>query len=163
MERIACFEKVSAGQYLADAADMEKEAAEAAYGAVRLPVRATARSAGYDFFAPYDIFLPALGSAVVKTGVRAKMEDGWALFVYPRSGLGFRFGIGLANTVGVIDGDYCFSPNEGHIMIKLTNPTENSITLQTGSAFAQGVFTPYGITADDCVETKRSGGFGSTD
>lgn len=159
MERIARFESVSKEQYIKD---VGAECADS-YDAVRLPRRATAHSAGYDFFTPTDVFLPPQGSAVVKTGVRALMKEGWVLLIYPRSGLGFKLGIRLANTVGVIDGDYAYAPNEGHIMIKLTNPTDQSVTLQAGTAIAQGVFTPYGITEDDCQTAERKGGFGSTD
>lgn len=158
MERIAKFEAVSEAQYIKDAGEDKAES----FKALRLPRRATAHSAGYDFFAPYDVFLPANGSAVIKTGVRAMIAEGWVLMLYPRSGLGFKLGLRLANTVGVIDGDYYFADNEGHIMIKLVNPSENSITLQAGTAFAQGVFVPYGITEDDNQEAKRHGGFGST-
>lgn len=156
MDRIAQFEKISLSRYIADAGTAE------GYGDIRLPRRATAHSAGYDFFAPCDVFLPAGGSAVVKTGVRVRMDAGWVLMLYPRSGLGFKLGLRLANTVGVIDGDYYFADNEGHIMIKLTNPGERSITLEAGTAFAQGVFVPYGITVDDSQTGKRHGGFGST-
>lgn len=159
MNRVARFEKISLKQYIADVGDTGAES----YGNIALPKRATAYSAGYDFYAPTDVFLPAGGSAVVKTGVRAFMQAGWALLIYPRSGLGFKLGIRLANTVGVIDGDYCFSDNEGHIMIKLTNPSASSVTLQAGTAIAQGIFTPYGITEDDDVTETRNGGFGSTD
>lgn len=158
MERIAKFEAVSEAQYIKDVGEDKAES----FNALRLPRRATAHSAGYDFFAPYDVFLPANGSAVIKTGVRAMIAEGWVLMLYPRSGLGFKLGLRLANTVGVIDGDYYFADNEGHIMIKLVNPSENSITLQAGTAFAQGVFVPYGITEDDNQEAKRHGGFGST-
>lgn len=158
MDRIAKFECVSKEQYIKDAGVENGDS----YTAVRLPRRATAHSAGYDFFTPVDVFLPPHGSAVVKTGIRALMQEGWVLLIYPRSGLGFKFGIHLANTVGVIDGDYANAPNEGHIMIKLTNPTEQSITLQAGTAVAQGVFTPYGITVDDAASAERKGGLGST-
>lgn len=159
MERIARFEKISPAQF---EKDMGEECGKA-YEGISLPRRATAHSAGYDFFAPYDVFLPAEGSTVVKTGVRAFMKAGWVLLIYPRSGLGFKLGIRLANTVGVIDGDYVFSDNEGHIMIKLVNPGKNTVTLSAGTAIAQGVFTPYGITEDDEAEGLRNGGFGSTD
>ena len=158
MERIAKFETVSPEQYIKDAGEENA----ASYLAIRLPRRATAHSAGYDFFTPVDVFLPPHGSAVVKTGVRARMCEGWVLLIYPRSGLGFKLGIRLANTVGVIDGDYYGAENEGHIMIKLVNPSEQSVTLQAGTAIAQGVFTPYGITEDDEATEERKGGFGST-
>ena len=159
MERVAKFGLVSRKQYVTDAGEDKAPA----YDFIRLPQRATQYSAGYDFFAPYDVLLPAGGSAVVKTGVRVFIKPGWALMIYPRSGLGFRLGLHLANTVGVIDGDYFFADNEGHIMIKLVNPGKNSITIQAGVAFAQGVFTQYGITEDDCQTEERHGGFGSTD
>ncbi len=157
MEQVASFEKISQAQYVADTGD------EASYDGIRLPMRATAHSAGYDFFAPQDVFLPAGGSAVVKTGIRALMTPGWVLMIFPRSGLGFKLGLRLANTVGVIDGDYAAADNEGHIMIKLTNPGEHSVTLSAGTAIAQGVFLPYGITFDDEADGERHGGFGSTD
>lgn len=159
VEKVARFEKISLEQYVKDAGVQ----AAADYDCIKLPRRATAHSAGYDFFAPADVFLPAGGSAVVKTGIRAFMKEGWALLIYPRSGLGFKLGIRLANTVGVIDGDYCFSDNEGHIMIKLVNGGESSVTLSGGTAIAQGIFTPYGITEDDTATATRNGGFGSTD
>ncbi len=99
MERIASFEKISQTQY-------EKDTGSGTgYADIRLPERATAHSAGYDFFAVQDVFLPAGGSVVVKTGVRALMQPGWVLMIFPRSGLGFKLGNRLANTVGVIDGD----------------------------------------------------------
>lgn len=158
MNRIARFERVSRERFVLDLPELGAEC----YESILLPRRATEHSAGYDFFTPYDVLLPAGGSAVVKTGIRAFMEAGWALLIYPRSGLGFKFGIGLANTVGVIDGDYCYSDNEGHIMIKLTNPSDKSITLSAGTAVAQGIFTPYGITVEDDAVAKRNGGFGST-
>lgn len=159
MERIARFEKISRDRFIKDFG----EGAAPLYDSVKLPHRATAHSAGYDFYAVEDVFLPAGGSAVVKTGIRALMAAGWVLLIYPRSGLGFKLGIRLANTVGVIDGDYCFSDNEGHIMIKLHNPGSQSVTLSGGTAIAQGLFTPYGITEDDKADGIRNGGFGSTD
>ena len=77
MERVAVFEKVSRERYLADLG----AGGEESYGAIRLPRRATAHSAGYDFFAPYDVFLPAGGTAVVKTGVRAWRKGGCFCFI----------------------------------------------------------------------------------
>lgn len=161
MQRIARFEKVSAEQFFKEG--VEGGAADLRlYESIRLPRRATEGSAGYDFFAPGELFLPARGSIVVRTGVRAIMEAGWVLMLFPRSGLGFRFGMRLNNTVGIIDGDYCLSSNEGHILIKLCNPSDSTVTLEAGAAFAQGIFLPFGITEDDCARGARDGGFGST-
>ena len=101
---------------------------------------------------------------LLPTGVRAKMDEGWVLMLYPRSGLGFKYRLQLNNTVGVIDSDYFGAKNEGHIMLKLTNDSREGKTLRAaaGEAVAQGVFVPFGITLDDDASAEREGGFGST-
>ena len=134
-------------------------------GEIRLPRRATAGSAGYDFFSPADFELSPGETILLPTGVRAKMDDGWVLMLFPRSGLGFKYRLQLNNTVGVIDSDYFGAKNEGHIMLKLTNDSNEHRTLRVnaGDAVAQGVFLPYGITVDDDADGAREGGFGSTD
>ena len=163
MNRIAQFFEVSRAQFEADwrAAFPGAEVP----GCVRLPERATAGSAGYDFFAPAGFELRPGETILLPTGVRARMDDGWVLMLFPRSGLGFKYRLQLNNTVGVIDSDYFGAKNEGHIMLKLTNDSNEGRTLfvQPGEAVAQGVFLPYGITMDDDVQARREGGFGSTD
>ncbi len=57
----------------------------------------------------------------VPTGVRAEIDTGWVLQIFPRSSLGFKFRLQLNNTVGIIDSDYFYSDNEGHMFIKVTN------------------------------------------
>ena len=86
------------------------------------------------------------------------------LAVFPRSGLGFKFRLQLNNTVGIIDSDYYFSDNEGHIFVKITHDSNEGkkVSLKEGDGFAQGIFIPYGVTEDDDVKTTRNGGFGST-
>ena len=133
--------------------------------AIRLPRRATAGSAGYDFFAPAG-FPRAPGETILlPPGVRARIDEGWVLKLYPRSGLGFKYRLQLNNTVGIIDSDYFSAQNEGHIMLKLTNASNEGRTLvvQPGEAVAQGVFVEYGIVVDDDAVAIRTGGFGSTD
>ena len=161
MKKIAKFEKVSEEQFSAAWLDTFGEE-QTVYDEILLPKRATSGSAGYDFFAPLSFSLAPGETIKIPTGIRAWMEDSWVLKIYPRSGLGFKFRLQLNNTVGIIDGDYAFADNEGHIMIKLTNPGEKSVTLSAGTAIAQGVFLPYGITFDDSADAKRHGGFGST-
>ena len=167
MKRIAKFHKVSPEQFAKDwkdtfpAAD-DKEIQDT-YEKISLPVRATAGSAGYDFFAPADIVLNPGETAKIPTGVRVEMEQDWVLKCYPRSGLGFKFRLQLNNTVGIIDSDYFYSDNEGHIMIKITNEGNKTMKVAKGDGFCQGIFLPYGITEDDKVEASRNGGFGSTD
>ena len=130
---------------------------------VPLPRRATAGSAGYDFVSPLEVTIPAGGTALIPTGVRAEMEPGWVLMLFPRSSLGFRHCLRLANTVGVIDSDYAFAKNEGHIMVKLRNPLETPVTIGRGERFCQGVFLPYGTAEEDENAFEvRSGGMGST-
>ncbi len=161
MEIVGKFEKVSLGQYKADC----PENAERIWEEIRLPVRATKGSAGYDFFLPQPISLAPGETALIATGIRARIKEGWVLQMYPRSGLGFKYRLQLDNTVGIIDSDYYGSKNEGHIFCKITNDgrTNKTVSLEKGSAFCQGVFLPFGITEDDEAEETRNGGFGSTD
>lgn len=129
---------------------------------VSLPQRATIGSAGYDFFAPNDIDLMPGEETIVQTGIRCAILDRWVLKIYPRSGLGFKYRVGIANTVGIIDSDYYYSDNEGHIMVKLVNNGSKEIHIAKGEGFCQGIFSEYGLVIDDCVASKRNGGFGST-
>ena len=129
-----------------------------------MPERATVGSAGYDFYSPLDFVLEPGQTIKIPTGIRAKIEDGWVLMIFPRSGLGFKFRIQLNNTVGIIDSDYYGSDNEGHIFIKITNDSNEgrTLSLKKGDGFAQGVFLPYGVTSNDETAAVRNGGFGST-
>ena len=126
MKRIAAFEKVSAERFLNDSVDIcpVLELAKDAYEIIKLPKRATKGSAGYDFYAPFDFTLKPGETIKIPTGIRCKMEEGWVLKIYPRSGLGFKYRLQLNNTVGIIDSDYYYSDNEGHIMIKITTATK---------------------------------------
>ena len=178
MYRIAKFEKVSYEQFKKDWIDtfvnkfneIDEEMIESIirkiYDSIKLPKRATFGSAGYDFFCPNNIAVEMNGTVKIPTGIRCKMDSGWVLKCYPRSGHGFKFGIHLANTVGIIDEDYYGSDNEGHIFIKLVNDSvlgaTKPIEIKTGDAFCQGIFVPFGITVDDEVNVIRNGGFGST-
>ena len=189
--RIARFEKVSFEQFEQGwrkaMPDAGKENIREVYDAIKLPRRATAASAGYDFFLPADLSLAAGEGALIPTGIRAKMDPGWVLCCFPRSGLGFKYRLQLDNTVGIIDADYYGSDNEGHIFCKITCdkkcPNQSAasagiqdsrapqaeasreavLQLSAGDAFMQGVFLPYGLTEDDDVADVRNGGFGSTD
>lgn len=166
MHRIAKFEKVSAERFDADWKDsFDRSDGVQVYQDILLPHRATSGSAGYDFYAPLDFELKCGETIKIPTGIRAKIDEGWVLMIYPRSGLGFKYRLQLNNTVGVIDADYYGAANEGHIFIKLTNDGNEGKTLlvKKGEAFAQGIFTPFGITVDDDSDGVRTGGFGSTD
>ena len=134
------------------------------YENIKLPKRATKGSAGYDFFSPITFELIPYSEIKIPTGIRVHMDENWVLKCYPRSGLGFKYRLQLNNTVGIIDSDYFYSDNEGHIMLKLTNDSneEKILTVKAGEGVAQGIFVQYGVTVDDDVTDIRNGGFGST-
>ena len=167
-KRIAQFFKVSYEQYKEayqdTYGDVSEEEIREVYDSIKLPKRATSGSAGYDFYAPVAITLEPGKTVKVPTGIRAKMEDNWVLKLYPRSGLGFKYRLQLNNTVGIIDSDYYYSDNEGHIFAKITNDSNEGKTVEIaeGTGFMQGIFIEYGITLDDDVTDVRNGGFGST-
>ncbi len=166
MKRIGKFHKVSFQRFQKD---WENEYGSRAdlreiYESIQLPKRATKGSAGYDFYAPTDIVLQPGEGVRVFTGIRVEMDESWALTCYPRSGLGFKFRMQLDNTVGIIDSDYFYSDNEGHIQAKITNDsrTGKTLTIPAGTGFMQGIFLEYGVTVDDDASALRNGGLGST-
>jgi len=168
MKRIAKFEKVSLEEFLKDYKDTfggEDADIIKIYDSIKLPKRATTGSAGYDFYTPLAFVLEPGKTIKIPTGIRAKMDEDYVLMVFPRSGLGFKYRLQLNNTVGIIDSDYYYSSNEGHIFIKITNDSNENKTveLEAGQGFSQGLFIPFGITEDDDVTSVRDGGFGSTD
>ena len=168
MFKVAKFEKVSLEQFVKDFCDtfaeQSAEDAAAVYETLKLPKRATVGSAGYDYYSPIAFTLKPGETIKIPTGIRARMEEGWVLCNFPRSGQGFKFRLQLNNTVGIIDSDYYFSDNEGHIMAKLTNDSNEGkvLTVNAGDGFLQGIFFPFGITEDDEADGIRNGGFGST-
>lgn len=167
--RIATFRKVSFEQFYRDYKDMfghEQNAIKVRkiYDNIFLPIRSTKGSAGYDFKSPIDFNLCPGETIIIPTGVRAEIDEGWGLMLYPRSSLGFKYRLQLDNTVGVIDSDYFYSRNEGHILIKLTNGSNKNkiIAIKAGDGIIQGIFQRYGITSNDVADGIRNGGFGST-
>ncbi|MCM1222851.1 MAG: deoxyuridine 5'-triphosphate nucleotidohydrolase [Lachnospiraceae bacterium] len=168
--RIAKFEKVSFEQFKKDWLNVFTYSVDTEiyniWSDIKLPERATKGSAGYDFYIPfnYNGIISAGTSILIPTGIRCKMNENYVLQIYPRSSYGFKYGLHLANTIGIIDNDYYYSDNEGHIFIKLINDSllAQDFVLSQGTAFCQGIFTQYGITLDDEAHEVRNGGFGST-
>ena len=128
------------------------------------PHRNTKYSAGYDFISPIEIIVPAHEMAKIPTGIKAAMNDDEILYIYPRSSIGFKTGIRLSNTVGIVAADYYNNPdNEGHIFIKFFNPTDKDYQIHIGDKIAQGIFAKYLVVDDEEeIKTERSGGLGST-
>lgn len=156
---IARFERISETQYHKDATSYQ---GRLAIGEIPLPCRATTGSAGYDFVCPVEVTMAPGQTAVIPTGIRCFMEQGWVLVNCPRSSLGRKHGIRLANTVGIIDSDYVHADNEGHILVMLVNGGDHEVTLHPGERFCQGIFLPFGLAEEAEVTGERSGGFGST-
>ena len=170
------FEKITREQWVKDMMDLYQfenpskehlEEINKLYDNIQLPKRATKYSAGYDFYVSGDIAILSENSGIILTGIRwvcDKEEDkNKVLQLYPRSGIGFKTGVRLMNTVGIIDADYWEGNNEGHIMLKLYNPMDSPLHVKDGDAIVQGVITEY-HTCDDEEEIveKRTGGMGST-
>ena len=168
MKRIAQFFKVSEKEFISSMKEVSdkwsEEELKEMYNNVQLPQRATRGSAGYDFYLPFALTLLPGDTFKIPTGIRVEIDQSWVLKLYPRSGLGFKYRLQLNNTVGIIDSDYFYSDNEGHIFAKITNDTNEgkTISLKEGDGFMQGIFLEYGITVDDKANGIRNGGFGST-
>ena len=138
---------------------------------VNLPVRGTANSAGYDFECAQDTVVPSLFETggeckpvLIPTGIKAYMGGDEALFLYNRSSNPKKYGLVLANSVGVVDSDYFENPdNDGHIMFAVYNVSAKAVTFKKGERVGQGVFQAYLKADGDGAAQKRMGGFGSTD
>lgn len=171
MQRVGKFEKVSFEQFrnamrneyssLYEWVNSD-EYLEQMFDAIELPSRATSGSAGYDFKAPFSFTLRPGNTIKIPTGIRVKISEGWWLGCMPRSSLGFKYRLQLDNTIGVIDSDYYYSDNEGHIFAKVSNDGRKDMAVQAGDGFVQAIFIPYGITYSDTAEGVRNGGCGST-
>lgn len=166
MKRVAKFEKVSYKQFTKDWIDTFGAAPDdnvkIIYDKITEPKRGTKGSAGYDFVSPVEFKLAPGGTIKIPTGIRCSIDTDWVLMLFPRSSIGFKYNTRLNNTVGIVDSDYYFSDNEGHIFVKLSNQGDKTLSVSQGDKFVQGIFTEYGITEDDHVEESRNGGMGST-
>ena len=134
---------------------------------ITIPVRKTKFSAGYDFTAAEDCIIPSfkkgMKPTLVKTGIKAYMQDDEVLIIANRSSNPGKKGLILANSIGVIDKDYYGNPdNDGHIMFAFYNIKEEDIEIKKGDAIGQGIFQKYYVTDDDNAQDERIGGFGST-
>lgn len=130
-----------------------------------IPSRATTGSAGLDLCACLDepVTLEAGEIKMIPIGITAQPDcDDIALLIYPRSGLSSKFGVSLANCVGVVDSDY-----RGAWFVPLINHGKEPFTVEHGMRIAQVIPTrilmPEIEVSDELSETERgSGGFGSS-
>lgn len=163
IKKVRGFEFVSTEQLQKDTGIDDLNELESTFK-LHMAKRSTKGSAGYDIFAPYDITLQPNEEIKVPTGLRAYMQNGEVLMAFPRSGLGFKYYCRLANTVGVIDQDYYFSDNEGHMFVKLRNEGNKTMTIKQGEGMCQMIFMPFLLADGDSFDNgeTRNGGFGST-
>lgn len=154
---------------------------------VQIPKRGTEDSAGYDFVTIEDVVIPSImenallshkdkvtgelvesidreqiKATLVKTGIKAYMQKGEVLKLYIRSSMAVKKGLALANSTAIIDADYFYADNEGHIMLPLINLSALPVFIPAGTRIAQGVFETYLVADQDDAQGVRTGGFGST-
>lgn len=134
---------------------------------IHIPVRKTKYSAGYDIEAAEDVVIPSfkkgMAPTLIKTGLKAYMQDDEVLLLYNRSSNPKKKGLILANSVGVIDKDYYGNvDNDGHIMFAFYNIKDEDVEIKKGECIGQGVFQKYFLVDGDESEGIREGGFGST-
>lgn len=160
-----CFERVWLPDYLVSSR-LVRRCFERVHpdSTIKLPERKTDGSAGYDFFAPCDIEVPAKSfSPLIQTGIKAYMPQDEYLALYIRSSLAIKRGLMLANNTGIVDKDFCDNPdNDGNIGVKFYNASSNTYTIKEGERIMQGIFTKYAVVDNDNTAEKRTGGIGST-
>lgn len=135
---------------------------------VALPAYATPGAAGADLranFAESDrdgIVLAPMARAIVPTGLRVEIPEGYEMQIRPRSGLALKQGLSLPNTPGTIDSDY-----RGPLGVLMINLGAEPVHIAHGTRIAQAVIAPVVRAGFDLVDAltdsdRGGGGFGST-
>ena len=130
----------------------------------QMPTYGSEYAAGADMYAAIDeaVTIEPNETKFIPTGLAFEIPEGYAGFIYARSGLACKKGLAPANKVGVVDADY-----RGEVMVALHNHGKEAQTVETGERIAQMIIAPF-ITAnfifsDELDDTVRgAGGFGST-
>ena len=119
---------------------------------INLPERKTKYSAGYDVESAEDVIIPSfkkgMKPTLVKTGIKAYMQDNEYLMLVNRSSNPGKKGLILANSIGIVDKDYYGN--------------DEDIEIKKGDRIGQAIFTPYLVADNDTANGERNGGFGST-
>ena len=131
------------------------------YNNIKIPTRGTKGSAAYDLSTPISFKLEPGEVILIPSGIRVNLDEDKVFMIYPRSSTGMK-GLYICNTVGVIDSDYYFANNEGHIMFGVGNRSELPIRFSEGNRILQGIITKYFTVDDDNANEIRTGGIGST-
>ncbi len=129
-----------------------------------VPTYGTPFAAGADLYAlpDGDIEIKPGETVLVHTGIALSIPDGYAGFIFARSGIATKRGLAPANKVGVIDSDY-----RGEIMVSIHNHSDITQVISSGERVAQLVIMPYIKAQFSECETldtteRATGGFGST-
>lgn len=129
-----------------------------------LPAYETLHAAGMDLRADLEapVILAPMERKAVPTGLYIELPEGYEAQVRPRSGLAFKYGIGIVNSPGTIDADY-----RGEIKVLLINLSDQPFEINTGDRIAQMVVAKHEkvewLHVDELTETNRGGGgFGHT-
>lgn len=130
----------------------------------QMPTYGSEWAAGADMYAAIDeaVTIESNETKFIPTGLAFEIPEGYAGFIYARSGLACKKGLAPANKVGVVDADY-----RGEVMVALHNHGSEPQTVEAGERIAQMIIAPF-ITAnfifsDELDDTVRgAGGFGST-
>lgn len=129
---------------------------------IKLPVRSDDGSAGYDFYSPQTVKISPGEKVTIWTDVKSYMGKDEVLKIYPRSSMGIKFGVNLANTTGIIDSSYYENlDNDGNIGICIINNSEEIYLVSEGDRIGQGIFQKFLVADnDDVLNEERLSGIG---
>lgn len=131
---------------------------------VELPQRKTDGSCGYDIRCPMDLDIPSGCWMQIDTGIQMEpgdIPDGYFAMIAPRSSMGNKYKLRLANTVGIIDSDYTMDTIKA--MFTVETEDRKDVSFQKNERIFQMIVVPFGLLSCDIPpERKRTGGVGST-
>ena len=127
-----------------------------------IPIYATPGSACFDLHSLTEAVIRPGEAAILRTGLRFEIPEGWKMLVFSRSGHGFKYDVSLSNSVGVIDSDYV-----GEVLVKLRNDSEETFDVRVADRVAQAEVVPawqHSFEVVDAIKETERGirGFGST-
>lgn len=128
----------------------------------QLPTKGTDAAGGYDIYMPEAGKYHGTEAVKLGLGFKAAVPEGYVAMIVPRSSTGFKHGVEVNNTVGIIDSDY-----RGEWFVKLRTKNGWAYSWEAGDRVFQYILVPVGSSEPELVteldETERgTGGLGST-